>query len=42
MIGMQGKGFELQFNGKKQYVSPVNHKIGQVYKEIFYFIFLRR
>ena len=38
---MQGKGFELHVNGKKACVTPVKSKIGQVYKETIYFIFLR-
>jgi len=29
---VQGEEFEHQFNGKKTVVSPVGHKIEQVYK----------
>jgi hypothetical protein len=39
---MQRKRYEHQFNGKKLCVSPVDYKIGQVYKETDYFMFLRR
>jgi hypothetical protein len=39
---VQGKGFEHSFTGKIYVFSSVDSKIGQVYKETIYFIFLRR